>query len=142
MTTRRVLFVALAALAGCSSAGTTPGSTGAAAAPNALRRGNSNLISEGEIQQLGGAVESAFELVERLRPTMMRSRASTFGASQTGESINVVAYVDEVRLGEVTTLRSVPATQVKEIRYHSATDATQRWGTGHGSGAIQVITKK
>lgn len=141
MRSHRVLLVALAALVACSSAGTTAGST-AAAADNAPRRGNANLITEGEIQQIGGAVESAFDLVERLRPTMMRSRASTFGASQAGESINVVAYVDEVRLGEVTTLRSVPATQVKEIRYHSATDATQRWGTGHGSGAIQVITKR
>jgi len=78
---------------------------------------------------------------------MMRSRASTFGAmrsdgTQGGQSVNVVVYLDDVRLGEVTTMRNVTAMSVKEIRYLSATDATQRWGTGHGSGAIQVISKK
>ena len=34
-----------------------------------------------------------------------------------------------------------PITDVKEIQWLSGTDATQRYGTGHGSGAIIVIRK-
>jgi hypothetical protein len=141
MHTRRFLWTGLVALLACSSGGATSGGASAA------RRGGANLITAEEIVSSGGNMESALDIVERLRPTMMRPRASTFGAvrsdgTQGGESIPVVAFVDEIRLGDVTNLRSVPAAQVLEIRYISATDATQRWGTGYSSGVIQVITKK
>jgi hypothetical protein len=140
---RRFFLLGVTAALACSSGGggATTGAT------TTVRRGSSTLITSEEIAALGAGAENAFDIVQKLRPSMMRARASTFGTpradgSQGGESINVVAYVDEIRLGEVGNLRTVPATQILEIRYISATDATQRWGTGHGSGAIQVITKK
>jgi hypothetical protein len=140
---RARLFISLIALGtvGCSSGG---GGSAASAADGAARpaRGSQNLITEAEIAQLGQGLETAFDLVERLRPSMLRSRASTFGNSQAGEAILVMAYVDDIRQNQVSDLRTVPRAQVKEIRYVSATDATQRWGTGHSSGAIHVITKK
>jgi hypothetical protein len=149
MLLRRVFVIGVSMVAACSSGGGSAPAAGgggaAAAAPSS--RGGANLITEAEIKALGGQVDNAYDLVERLRPGMMRSRASTFGAmrsdgTQGGQSVNVVVYVDDVRMGEVTTMRNVTAMSVKEIRYHSATDATQRWGTGHGSGAIQIITKR
>jgi len=87
-------------------------------------------------------MESAFDIVQRLRPAMLRSRTSTFGSDNQGQQVPVVVYSDDVRLGTVENLRTIPAMQVREIRYISATDATQRWGTGHSSGAIQVVTKR
>ena len=143
MRTRGVLLAGLGLVLACSSSGGGGAATGGA---TTVRRGSSTLITSDEIEAAGAGVENAFDIVQKLRPTMMRSRAVTFGTpradgTQGGESINVIAYVDEIRLGEVGNLRTVPATQVREIRYISATDATQRWGTGHGSGVIQVITK-
>lgn len=126
-------------LAACASGG-APG-------PTRSRTGGANLILESEIMQLGAQAENAYDIIERLRPTMLRSRASTFGdvradGTQGGQSIGVVAFVDNVRVGDPTQLRTVPSLQVREIRYVSATDATQRWGTGFMSGAIVVLTKR
>ncbi|MGQ0649606.1 MAG: hypothetical protein ACT4P7_18795 [Gemmatimonadaceae bacterium] len=149
MFTHRVLLPGLIAAIGCSSGGaaSTSGATTGSTASAAARRGSATLITQQEIAAAGAGMENAFDIVERLRPSMMRSRASTFGTprsdgTQAGASINVLAYVDEIRLGELSNLRTVPATQILEIRYISATDATQRWGTGHGSGVIQVVTRK
>jgi hypothetical protein len=73
---------------------------------------------------------------------MLRARpSSTFGQG-TAPSEGIIVYTDEVKIGDVNQLRNVPASQVKEIRFISATDATQRWGTGHGSGVIQIVTKR
>lgn len=51
-------------------------------------------------------------------------------------------YVDNVSYGNVESLSNINATQIKEIQYIKATDATTRWGTGHTGGVILVITKK
>lgn len=144
---RQVCVVALAMLGACSSSKSTTQTTADAQAAALVRRGGSNLITQSEISAVIGQVENAYDLVEKLRPQMMRSRASTFGAvredgTQGGQQITVQAFVDDIRLGELTNLRTVPATTVHEIRYISATDATQRWGTGYMSGVVQVITKK
>jgi hypothetical protein len=131
-----LLFVAAA----CSSGG----GSSPAAAPGAPRaaRGGPNLITDAEIAQGAAGVQNALEIVERLRPSMLRARpSSTFGQG-TAPAEGVLVYVDEVKLGDVNNLRNVPSSQIREIRFISATDATQRWGTGHGSGVIQVITKR
>jgi hypothetical protein len=44
-------------------------------------------------------------------------------------------------MGGPGTLAQIPITDVKEIQYLNGPDATQRYGTGHGSGAIIVIRK-
>jgi hypothetical protein len=140
---RRFLFTLIAVVA-CSSGGT--GSSGSSAPRPA--RGSSDFISEEEIR--AGSYQTALDIIENLRPTMTRPRGSTLsrndGASgiSSGQvsSVNVVVYLDEVRLGEVQSLRTVPAQTVKEIRYINARDATTRWGTGHSSGVIQVTTRR
>ena len=133
-----LVFAAITALAACSSGGGSAGGT----AGSTVRRGGQNLITTEEIAASGAGMETAFDIVQRLRPTMLRPRASSFGVNNQPQQVPVVVYSDEVRLGTVENLRTIPATQVHEIRYISATDATQRWGTNHSSGAIQVITKR
>jgi hypothetical protein len=63
-------------------------------------------------------------------------------ASSTSSTIPIVFYLDGVRLNDRTGLMSIPADRIKEIRFINSRDATTRWGTGHGSGAILVTTKK
>ena len=142
----------LAVVAGCASSGssttTTTATTATAATASttaarpAARRGSANLITEEEIAGSGRQFASAFEIVEALRPSMMRARGSSGGSASSGENSNVMAFVDEIKLGELSQLRGIGASEVKEIRYISATDATTKWGTGYMNGVIQVIRRK
>lgn len=144
MRTMALMFLVTFATA-CASGG---GTSTTASEPQP-RRGSANLITEAEIAQ--GAYQTALEIVQSLRPAMMRARTGATSAASTGspglsESAatggSVVVYVDESRLGEVPTLASIPAQRVKEIRYVNGRDATTRWGTGHANGVIQVIMRK
>lgn len=147
----RTSFVALVTLlfaASCASSG-APASGGAAAtdaagAPQAARvvRGSSNLITSAEIEEAGNDINNAYDLVQRLRPSMMRFRNQTAGTTSSGEVLGPVAYVDDVRLGALDLLRTVMRASVREIRFLSPTDATTRWGTGHSNGVVQVLTKR
>ena len=60
----------------------------------------------------------------------------------TAASIPIIIYMDDVRLGEPSSLTNIPASRVKEIRFMNARDATTRYGTGHSSGVILVLTKR
>ncbi|MEY4008385.1 MAG: hypothetical protein RLZZ467_1452 [Gemmatimonadota bacterium] len=73
---------------------------------------------------------------------MMRPRNLSAGSVGDGNVFGVVAYVEEVRLGDVESLGTVMRATVREIRYIGATDATTRWGTGHSNGVIQVVLKR
>ena len=117
-------------------------STAAAAAPQRPARGSANLITNAEIEAAAIDMLNALQLVERLRPMMMRPRNQTAGSMGAGSTFGVIAYVDDVRLGELDALATVMRGTIKEIRYISATDATTRWGTGHSNGVIQVVTKR
>jgi hypothetical protein len=140
MRSRLVAAGLLLGVVACSSSSST--TTGGTASSTVVRRGGPNLITFDEIQQLGNAAQNAFEIIERLRPTMMRARSSTLEGGGGGQSISPVAVVDEVPQGDLSNLKNISAVSVREIRYLSATDATQRWGTGYTSGAIQVITRR
>jgi hypothetical protein len=138
---RKTLLVAFGLVAlGCGGGG-----SGTAAQPATVARpirGAADVIGEAEIN--ASVYQNALEVVQNLRPTMMRPRTSTAQGP-----VPVVLYMDDVRMGELsglgadlTGLTNVPAGRVKEIRYINARDATTRWGTGHASGVILVTTKR
>ena len=133
-----LVIIAVLALAACSSGG---GSAAQSSGTTSARRGGQNLITAEEIASSGG-LENALDAVQRLRPSMMRPRTTTFQSGNQAAGVPVLVYSDEVKLGGIENLRSIPISQVREIRYLSATDATQRWGTGHSSGVIQVVIKR
>ncbi|HEX7121850.1 MAG TPA: hypothetical protein VF178_05710 [Gemmatimonadaceae bacterium] len=111
-------------------------------------RGSPNLITEEEIA--AGTYETALDAIRGLRPTMLIARgtsmtqsSSTPGVSEPGAaSVGIVAYLDGVRLNDLSALSTIPAARVREIRFLNARDATTRYGSGHGSGAIVVVSKK
>lgn len=121
---------------------TAAGTTARAATPTRVARGSSNLINSAEIEAAAPDIQNAYQLVERLRPMMLRPRNLTGGSVGAGTVFGVVAYVEEVRLGDVEALGTVMRATVREIRYIGATDATTRWGTGHSNGVIQVVLKR
>jgi len=128
-----VLLAAGVCLAGCaSSAGKSEQS--ATAAP----RRDSNVITAEELAAIPqGDVYSA---VQQLRPTFLQTRGITSpGVGSAPEVLNV--YVNGVRAGDVNALRQMQVIDVKEVRRLSASEATQRFGTGHTMGAILVTRK-
>ena len=123
---------------GCGGGGS---GTSAQAATGTRTRGSANVITEAEISS--SAYQNALEVVQNLRPQMLIPRG--VGSDATGlsaASIPIIIYMDDVRLGEPSSLTNIPASRVKEIRFMNARDATTRYGTGHSSGVILVLTKR
>jgi hypothetical protein len=147
------LCLTLFALGGCASkpANSVPGAAPQAAAPpstqsTALPRGRANLISEAEITAVAGSnLNTAMQVIQRLRPAMLRFRAATTtntDPSTVGASDNVVVYLDSQRMGGLQALGEIMLSQIREIRYLSPSDATTVFGTGHPAGAIQVVGRR
>ena len=131
----RIFSLALwAAVAGaCAS---SPSSGSPATQQQARPRGSRELITADELATID--VQNALQAVQRLRPNFLRFPGAM---SITQGQAAVVVYVESTRMGGPEMLQQIPITEVKEIRYLSATDATQRFGTGHTAGAI-IVTRK
>jgi hypothetical protein len=133
------LLVALviAAAPGCASSTAGTGAT-QQSSQQASRRGSPDRITQEELATID--VQNALQAVQRLRPSMLQNRGGASSSITQGPQ-DVVVYVDQTRMGGPQTLAQIPITDVKEIQHLSGTDATQRYGTGHGSGVIIVIRK-
>jgi hypothetical protein len=123
--------------------------TDAAAAPKKPPKGRANLITEEEIAFLGGTIQTAYGIVQRLRPGMLRVRSgNTSSSGSDGNSTmdaganEIMVYLDNQKMGGVRALEDITLSQIKEIKYLSANDATTLFGTGNTAGAIQVIGKR
>lgn len=123
---------------GCSSGGSTGAGAGAPHAPSRQQ----DVITDAEIASRAGEASTALQVVQKLRPQMLRGRGrfSVADSSSTGTLPKVV--VDDVAFGPIENLANVNAMAVKEIRFFSAADATTRWGTGYPGGVIFVAMKK
>ena len=138
---KQLMMAALAVvLVGCATTGS----------PSA--RGSANEIDRAEIETTSG-VTTAQDLVQRLRPQWLRGRGSVTMNNTQQEAI--VVYVDGVRSGQIHVTRTleasraagpnplegIAAARVERLVYYGASEATQRFGTGHTHGAIEVITR-
>jgi outer membrane cobalamin receptor len=124
---RSLLVIAsLAAVAAC-------GSRSGEQTPRASRE----VITRAQIESMNAT--DAYDVVQRIRPEFLRQRGAS--SIQGGAQLAVV-YVDGVRRGGPTALRQLRASEVEEIRFVSGTDATTRYGTDHGGGAIEVKSRR
>ena len=96
------------------------------------------LITQDEIAATPQA-PNAYEIVRLLRPMFLSSRGVV--SIRTPSASYPVVYVDNMRMGGVEWLRTIPSITVSEIRYLNSGEATTLWGSGHPSGAILVLTK-
>ena len=126
-----MLSLALLSAAGCSSS-KSPEST----ASGAPRRSNGNVLTAEEVAATGAA--NVYDALQRLRPQWLTSARVRRGGS--GDDLQV--YLDATRYGTLGTLRSLSISGVQEVRYFNASEATNRWGTGHTGGAILVTTTR
>jgi hypothetical protein len=126
---------------GCGGGGSGTAAQPESGAAPRVSRGTSNLITESEISAT--AYQNALDVVQNLRPAMLIPRGVGSDASGTmTTSIPIIVYMDDVRLGEPSSMVNIPASRIREIRFMNARDATTRWGTGHSSGVILVTTKR
>ena len=98
----------------------------------------SAVITLAEIEEI--TADNAFAVVEQLRPQWLRRRGPTSILEPQGELPTV--YVDNMRVGDLAILSSIPVDEISEIRFISGSDATTRWGTGVTAGVIEVIRKR
>jgi lysophospholipase L1-like esterase len=87
-------------------------------------------------QMLNARFSTVYDAVQALRPNWLRPR----GPESFSLPLVVWVYVDNVRLGEVETLRNIQPSQVSTVRFYDGPSATGRWGVGHGAGVIHVST--
>jgi outer membrane cobalamin receptor len=141
MTSRSLLIVAavvIAGVPGCASSPAASGATQQSASSSSRSRGSRDVITQEELAKVD--VQNALDAVRRLRPSYLQTHGGLSSSITQGPQ-DVVVYVDNTRMGGPGTLAQIPITDVKEIQYLNGPDATQRYGTGHGSGAIIVIRK-
>ena len=129
-----VLSAAAPLLAGCaSSSGSTAQTT-----TTASSRRDTNVITAEELATV--AQGDLYLAVQQLRPTFLQTRGATSTGVGTAPEVLQV-YVNGVRSGDVNSLHQIQVIDVREVRRLSATEATQRYGTGHTMGAILVTRK-
>ena len=102
---------------------------------------NKDLIVESEIVAIAGRSVNALQVIEKLRPQMLRSRGAGSPTDASGETSQPKVYVDNIAYGDISTLTNLNATQIREIQFFKSGDATTRWGTGHMGGVILVTMK-
>jgi hypothetical protein len=110
----------------CASAGT----------PGGVAAHDANLITRAEIASISAT--NAYDAVERLRPQFFRSHGSTSYATRDPGLPTV--YLNKQRYGDISTLKQIDVGAIREIRYYSPAQATNRFSVGSPSGAIEVIT--
>ena len=126
-----VFAVLATGLVGVGCSGATAG--GATRGPATSRR----VLTAEEIRAVSAT--DAFEAVQRLRPEWLRRRGQV--SIQDPSAGEVVIYLDGVRFGGPRSLEGLRAESIVHMEYLDASDATTRFGTGHGGGAILVRTR-
>jgi hypothetical protein len=80
------------------------------------------------------------DAIRQLRPRWLRVRGAPsieFGGNRT-----VAVVVDGGAPQDWAILDSLRPDQVQSVRYHNASDATMRWGTGFPNGLVEVTTMR
>ncbi|CAA9317155.1 MAG: hypothetical protein AVDCRST_MAG89-1463 [uncultured Gemmatimonadetes bacterium] len=109
--------------------------TGASAAERTAAGARRNVLTPASWTLSTGG--DAYTMLSETRPGWLRSRERSRGAVRSA----VVVYLDENRLGGVETLRQIQISGIARIEYMNGIDATTRFGTNHGAGAILVTTR-
>ena len=122
--------LALAAVLALAAACSPPKPSTTDVAPRADR----NVLTADQLRTQ--AYQNAYEAVEALRTNWLKPR----GLDSFNSPSVVVVYLDNVKLGGIETLRGLQLSTIHTIRHYDASAANARWGVGHASGAIQVMT--
>lgn len=82
------------------------------------------------------AQDSLDDVIRRLRGNWLRARGGSIGGTDP-----VQVYVAGAKFGDAQVLRDIAVRDVLRVDYLSGPDATTRFGTGNGGGAILVTMR-
>ena len=136
MSVKYLYLLAVAAVLGCASAGPNSGSS-----PSGVSQKSANYLPFDEIANAHADANTVYDAVARLRPNWLAPHGVTSSnMSSTTEFATV--FVDGVLYGDLSTLRSLQAYHVADIRYYDITQSGAKYGIrGGSSGVIDVRTK-
>jgi hypothetical protein len=81
---------------------------------------------------------NVYDAVLQVRPDFFKRR----GLEARSRDPEIRAYLDDVEIGDLETLRMVPLGPVTSVRYFDPREATYRWGGVSRFGAILVTTSR
>jgi len=98
---------------------------------------NSSVITREEIEH--SKASTAYDAIQRLRARFLSSRGqnSIYLNPQTYPTV----FLDGQEYGAISSLRSVAANEVEEIRFFRGAEATTKFGAQYGGGVIQLISR-
>lgn len=116
-----------------------------AAAPLQAQR-RSYVITPEEIERAGPRVGTAYDVVQTLRPRWLGKPREVIqlpgaGAGQELQLARVHVYLNDVDVGDVDYLKTIPAERVLTLRWLSMNEAGSRFGPTEGP-AIVVTLKR
>ena len=117
-------MLALSLVAGCSASRPAAG----------RERPEQSVLTRQQIED--PRFSTAYDVVRALRGNWLNAR----GNASFRFKIEVQVYLDGVHLGGVQALQNISTPAIQYIRYINGTDATTRWGIGHGRGVIYIGT--
>ena len=124
----RCLFVASLFVIACTTASN---SSRASAEPQ--------LITQEEIE--ASRAVTAFDAIQKLHANFLSYRGETSFDKKNSQPYPTV-YVDGQEFGPISSLRSIPASQVATIRLYRSWEATTKYGTGNMGGVIAITTRQ
>lgn len=119
-----VIVTLLLAGFGCASASTSSAGEGG---------GSGNTLTNADLVE--SAETDSYLAVQRLRPRWLRPR----GQSSLAGGTVVMLFVDGSPRGDVSNLRGISITDVRDITYLSASEAAFQFGTIAGTGGALVV---
>lgn len=124
MRRRFLLPLLLLSAAACTTAG----------AATSRPRTNSAVLTTDELKATQHL--SMLALIRAERPHWLRTSVTSVRGSQGG----IIVYQDNLKLGSVDLLEMIRPATVYSARYFSPSEAEGRFGVGHESGVIQILT--
>jgi hypothetical protein len=123
-------------LTGCASGSANP--------IRAPQMRNQQAMDREEIR--GTQYTNMYDVINSLRGNWLRVK----GPDSFGKPTRLQIYLDGQRLSNVDDstspfgeeLRTLNPVNIESVRYFDAVQASARWGAGHGSGAIALISAK
>jgi outer membrane cobalamin receptor len=96
-----------------------------------------NVITTAEIE--AAEANTAYDVIVKLRANYLNSRGPNSILLKQNKEPTV--YLDQVEFGSISSLRTIPASNIAEIRFVSGWDAMTKYGSDHAAGVIQIYTR-
>jgi hypothetical protein len=138
---RTIAFIASALGAfACASQG-APASDAPSPTSGATAQRNPDVITYAEIVDPSIGDLDALSIIKRLRPAFLSTRGGAASSANTPTK-GIQVTIGGGPLQPLSTLTSIHASEILEIRYLNASAAAQAYGTTSGAASVIVIKRK